>query len=286
MTRARVLVAVLAVVMTALLAGCQAPTATLIAAGDIADCNNQGDEATAALLDEMEGTIVALGDFAYEDGTAENFAECYEPNWGRHKERTIPVIGNNEYDPGGPQPYLDYFGEAAAPGGTLWHSTQVGSWHLIVLDSNCAQAGCDAASEQVAWLIDDLAASNARCTMAAMHHPRWSSGTENRNLGPIWVALYEAGVDVVLSAHEHAYERFAPLTPDGQVDDDRGIRSFVVGTGGGGLTEYDGQAAHSEAMDHETWGVLRMSLRPDSYDWEFVPVAGSTFTDRGSSVCH
>jgi 3',5'-cyclic AMP phosphodiesterase CpdA len=259
---------------------------TLIAAGDIADCENQGDEATAALLGGIGGTIIALGDLAYDDGTAEDFAECYDPTWGRHKDRTIPVPGNHEYE-GGADPYLDYWAGAAAPDGETWYSRGVGSWHVIVVDSNCTAAGgCGNESPQMPWLVADLAANEALCTVVAMHHPRWSSGREHPKVHEMWKKFYQAGVDVVLSAHDHFYERFAPMTPDGEVDDERGIRSFVVGTGGAPLYEFERQAPDSEARSDDTWGVLRLDLRPDSYTWEFVPIEDGDFADGGSGRCH
>ncbi len=291
--------------LLALLVGCQtglapspsgAPTphatvneTTLIAAGDIADCQSEGEEATAALLAEMGGTVLALGDLAYPDGTAQAFQACYQPTWGRHKDRTLPVVGNHEYDDSEAEGYLGYWGEIAAPNGELWYSTDVGSWHVIVINSVCVTSeDCDIGSAQMPWLRQDLAADDARCTVVAMHHPRWSSGThgDHPNLDEMWRALYDADVDVILSAHDHIYERFAPMTPDGEIDEERGIRSFQVGTGGAPLRGFEREAPNFEVRNRGTWGVLRLDLRPDSYDWEFVPVEGAEFTDRGSGVCH
>ncbi len=198
-------------------------------------------------------------------------------------------MGNHEYDRSAAEGYRGYWGKVAAPDGELWYSTDVGSWQVIVIDSNCLTAdGCDNATGQIPWLTEELAAGDARCTVVAMHHPRWSSGAhgDHPNLDALWRIFYDAGVDVVLSAHDHAYERFAPLTPDGEVDDARGIRSFVIGTGGSSLRRFQREAPNSEARNDNVWGVLRLELRPDGYDWRFVPVEGAEFTDSGSGNCH
>jgi len=264
----------------------------LLAAGDIASCGNDNDEATARLLDGLAGTVATLGDDGYEDGTSAEFADCYGPTWGRHKARTHPAPGNNEYNTAGASGYYGYFGDAATPrqpgcrsGCDGYYSYDLGGWHVVVIDSNVAM-GAGSAQEQ--WLRADLAAHPAACTLAYWHHPRFSSGPHGSDAAsqPIWQALYDAGADLVLSGHDHDYERFAPQDPAGNADPARGIREFVVGTGGKSHYGLSTSRPNSEVFDGGTFGVLELTLRAGGYDWRFVPVAGQTFTDSGSGGCH
>ncbi|MEZ4564191.1 MAG: DNRLRE domain-containing protein [Thermomicrobiales bacterium] len=265
-------------------------TVVLLAAGDIASCDSIGDDMTADLLDEHEGTILLLGDTAYQSGTPEEFEECYEPTWGRHKDRTYPSLGDHEYNTPGASGYFDYFGDVAGDRDKGYYSFDLGAWHIVVLNANCSKVGgCEAGSPQEQWLREDLAAHPAPCTLAAIHVPRFSSGTthgSNPAMSAFWDALYEAGADVVLSGNEHNYERFAPQTPDGIRDDRQGIRQIIVGTGGVGHYPIGPPIANSEVRNDEDWGILKMTLRPGSYDWEFIPVEGQSFTDSGSGVCN
>jgi acid phosphatase type 7 len=267
----------------------------IVAAGDIADCRREGDEATARLIGDIDdSTVLTLGDEAYPDGSAEDFEECYDPTWGRFKDRTKPVPGNHEYDTRGAEGHFDYFGKAAGDPGKGYYSYNLGKWHIVALNSNCKEeevVDCEASSPQIRWLEADLAANDdKRCTLAYMHHPRFSSGAKHGNtryVKPLWEALYEGGADVVLSAHEHNYERFAPQNPGGRAVPERGIRQFVVGTGGGkGLYPILEPIANSEVHNDETYGVLKLTLHPKSYEWRFVPVEGARFTDSGSARCH
>jgi hypothetical protein len=259
------------------------------AAGDIADCDSDGDEATAALLDARpNGTVLTLGDTVYDNGTAAEFAACYDPSWGRHKARTRPAVGNHEYGTAGAGPYFDYFGAAAGERGKGWYSFDLGAWHVVVLNSNCAEVGCGVGSEQEEWLRADLAAHPASCTLAAWHHPRFSSGSEHGNqpqVQPLYQALYEAGADLLLTGHDHHYERFAPLLPWAGWDDVHGVRQFVVGTGGKSLRPIGVVRLGSEARDASTDGILQLTLHGSGYAWEFVPEAGGTFADTGSDEC-
>lgn len=262
----------------------------LIAVGDIASCSSEGDEATATLLDGLAGTVATLGDHAYEEGTAQEFAECYEPSWGRHRARTRPAPGNHDYGTEGAAGYFGYFGAAAGEPEKGYYSYDLGAWHVVVINSNCAQvAGCGGGTVQERWLREDLAAHPAVCTLAYWHHPRFSSGETygtNEQMRPIWQALYDHGADVVLSGHEHNYERFAPQDPAGDPDAARGIRQFVVGTGGKSLYGFGAPLLNSEVRNAEASGVLLLRLHASGYDWQFVPVDGAEFTDAGSGACH
>jgi len=264
---------------------------TVLAAGDIASCGNNRDEATAALLDQnMPGTVLPLGDNAFPNGTLSDYQNCYGPSWGRHKSSTFAVLGNHEYDAGNADGSFDYFGDRAGPRGKGYYSFELGAWHVIVLNSNGSFVPFSAGSEQDQWLQADLANNSKQCTLAVWHHPRFFSSfdvgfTSSGPIKTIWDRLYAAGADVVLNAQMHHYERFPPMTPDGQVDSQRGIREFNVGTGGESVAMPTVIAPNSEVRGAE-FGVLKLTLRPGDYDWEFVPVQGATFTDSGSGTCH
>jgi hypothetical protein len=265
-----------------------APAPVVLAAGDIAACDSNGDEVAATLLDDLAGTILTLGDNAYPDGTTADFANCYDPSWGRHRTRTYPSAGNHEYQTADAAPYFAYFGAAAGEPGQGWYSFDLGAWHLIALNSNCEEVGgCDPASPQAEWLRADLAAHPATCTLAYWHHPRWSSGdghgSDSRTDG-FWRILFDAGADLVLTAHDHEYERFVAMDADGAVDPN-GMVEFVVGTGGRSLYEFGDILPTSAARDNSIYGVLRLTLRADGYEWEFVGVSDTGFSDAGSAGC-
>jgi len=268
----------------------RASSGIALAAGDIASCGSKGDEATARLIRRLSGTVLALGDLAYEDGSREQFSKCYAPSWGRFKRRTRPAPGNHEYRTPRAAAYFDYFGAAAGPGRRGYYSFNLGSWHIVSLNSNCSHIRCGAGSAQERWVRADLNAHPARCTLAYWHHPRFSSGTTHGShdeMQPIWQALYDNGADLVLSAHEHNYERFAPQTPTGVRDAARGIREFVVGTGGRShYRRFRVTSANSEVRNGNSFGVLRLMLKPHGYSWKFIPAAGSRFSDSGSAPCH
>lgn len=261
------------------------PDATLVGAGDIASCSRDGDEATASLLDNISGTVFTTGDNVYPDGTAEEFADCYGPSWGRHVERTRPSPGNHDYHTAEAAGYFEYFGSMAGEPGEGYYSYDLGAWHIIVLNSNIP---VETGSAQEQWLRTDLASHLVACTLAYWHHPRFSSGTvhgSDPSMQPLWQALYDNGADVVLAGHEHNYERFAPQDPHGTADPAGGIRQFVVGTGGRSLYPFGAPIANSEARNNDTYGVLKLTLHPSSYTWEFIPEAGKTFKDSGDASC-
>jgi calcineurin-like phosphoesterase family protein len=254
----------------------------LVAAGDIASCNSAGDEATADLLDRIPGTVAALGDELYTG------ADCYQQSWGRHIGRTRPALGNHEYE-NRESWYFKTFGTTAGDRGKGYYSYDLGAWHIVVLNSNCTQLGCGRDSVQTRWLRADLAAHPAECTLAYWHHPRFSSDRtygSSSDTAAFWDALYEHGADVVLSGHAHVYERFAPQTPAATGDPDYGIRQFTVGTGGASHYAIGRARANSEVRNDNTFGVLKLTLHPSSYEWEFVPEAGKSFTDSGTGSCH
>ena len=264
--------------------------AILVGAGDIADCRDlSGAEATAKLLDHVPGTVMADGDLAYPDGTKENFA-CYDKTWGRAKSRTRPAPGNHEFHSSGASPYFDYFGKAAGDPKAGYYSYELGKWHVIVLNSECLPVGgCEAGSPQDKWLRADLAAHPAACTLAYWHKPLFSSGGAHGNdlaVKPLFQALYEANADVVVNGHDHDYERFAPQDPEGSPDAKRGIREFVAGTGGKNLRPFGKPKPNSELRDASAFGVLKLTLNPNSYEWQFIPEAGKSFTDSGGGNCH
>ncbi len=276
----------------------------VVAVGDLA-CAPGSDEArtrrddhgdacrdadTAALVDALDPVaILALGDLQYEAGTAEQFRSGYATTWGRFKDRTRPVPGNHEYDSGG-SGYFEYFGTAAGDPTEGWYSFDLGPWHLVALNSNCgAVGGCAEGSAQLRWLRADLAAHTAaRCTLAYMHHPRLSSGENGhaKAIDPLWETLVAGGVDVLLVGHDHDYERFAPADAAGARDDARGVREFVVGSGGRNHYDLPAEAPLREASNTTDFGVLSLTLALDSYDWEFVPAGGRPSPDSGRGSCH
>jgi hypothetical protein len=258
----------------------------LVGAGDIASCDSDGDEATAAVLDNIAGTVFTAGDNVYDSGLASEFAACYDPSWGRHKSRTRPAPGNHEtYGTTDMAGYFGYFGAAAGEFGKGYYSYNLGAWHVVVINN---MIDVSTGSVQEKWLRSDLAANPAQCTVAIWHYPLFSSGDHGNNteMADIWQALYDAGADVVITGHDHDYERFAPQTAAGVADPVRGIREFVVGTGGASHYGIGATEPNSEVHNDNTFGVLKLTLHATSYDWQFVPVAGGTFTDSGTGQCH
>jgi hypothetical protein len=269
----------------------------LLAAGDIAACSQAGDAATAAILSRYpEATVQTLGDNAYDKGTPRQFG-CYDDTWGVALDRTHPALGGHDYMTEGAAGYFGYFADVLAPFAPTatdptmgWYAYDLGTWRVIVLNSICDRiGGCDAGSAQTTWLRSELAAHPAGCSLAVIHNPRFSSGRKENEtrVQPLWELLHAAGVELVLSGDNHAYERLAPMTPTGKPDP-AGIRQFVVGTGGRSHYDFSDGAIHphTEARDDKTFGVLKLTLDPDEYSWEFVPEAGKTFTDSGREACH
>src|SRR2546425_7002360 len=268
-------------------------TVTLVGAGDIAECGDDTDDSTAALLGRIGGTVFTVGDNAYPDGYYQDYANCWAPSWGKYQAIVHPAAGNHEYHDitsSGGDDYYRYFyrdhGTIVGDSAKFYYSYDLGAWHVVVLNTVIDMS---AGSPQEQWLRADLAASTKRCTVAYMHYPRFSSGANHGSdaeVQPLWQALYDNGAEIAIAGHDHEYERFAPQTPDGQLDTQRGIRSFVVGTGGGGLYSFATPLPNSEVRNSSTWGVLALTLGDGTYSWQFVPITGQTFTDSGSGTCH
>ena len=256
----------------------------LLAAGDIGECSLPGAEQTARVLDGQRGTILALGDLAYPRGSHLDFGLCYHPHWGRHLERTFAVPGNHEYETAGAEPYYSYFGDNAGPPGLGYYRVSRPGWLIIALNSEIAMGE---GSPQLSWLRTELASARTACMLAFWHRPLFSSGPNGNQADtrPLFRALYDAGAELVLSGHDHSYERFAPQDPDGRPDPARGMRQFVVGTGGARLSPIGISRPNSEARGTD-WGVLKLTLHATGYEWEFVPVATGTYRDSGSGQCH
>ena len=258
---------------------------------------------TSDLLMKMDlSAVLPLGDLQYEDGTLDKFQRSFAPTWGRLKPLMRPAVGNHEYRDPGAAGYFDYFngpGAADGPAGRRdqgYYSYDLGAWHVVTLNSQCSHptadnpysADCRAGSAQERWLRADLEAHPSRCTLAVWHHPWFSSGIAGVNsaVQPLVQALHEGGADVLLTGHDHGYERFAPMDANANRDAATGVRQFVVGTGGKNHESLDLTQANSELREDATFGVLKLTLRPNAYLWEYVPETGATFTDAGASSCH
>lgn len=253
----------------------------LLAVGDVGTCSDTNDEAVAQLAAQLPGSIALLGDVVYPDGGLADYKQCFDPAWHLLLPRIHPAQGNHDFEAADASGYYDYFGAAAGPPGEGWYSYDVGSWHVIVLNSDCQRVGgCGDGSPQLTWLQADLSAHPAVCTLAYWHHPRYSSGQHGNDprTEALWQALASAGADVVLSGHDHDYERLAPVN---------GIRSFVVGTGGHSLIPFSGKPdKQTELRTDDSYGLLALQLDPGSFRWQFVPIPGDELDDRGQAACH
>ncbi len=252
----------------------------LVGAGDISSCNNNNDEATAKLLDAIPGSVFVAGDNVYSSGTYTEYLNCYDPTWGRHKARTNPVPGNHEYATSGAAGYYQYFNNVPT-----FYAYNLGAWRIYALNS---EIDVSASGPQATWLQGDISANPSQCVLAYWHKPRWSSGSTHGNtssMQSLWQILYNAGAELVISGHEHNYERFAEMDGSGSVVAN-GMREFVVGTGGVGHYPFGTPLTASQVRNNTSYGVLKLTLHDTGYDWQFVPVAGATFTDSGSSNCH
>jgi hypothetical protein len=282
--------ACMAALLTSTPGGGKPRTVTLVGAGDIAGCNFKADRKTARLVGKIEGTVFTLGDNAYQNGTRKQFRNCYDPTWGKYKKRTRPTAGNHEYRTSGAKPYFDYFGWRAGKPTRGYYSYDKGSWHIVALNSNCKEVGgCGRRSAQGRWLKSDLDRHEAKCTLAYFHEPLFASGyiRNTHKVRSFWNKLYNHQADVIVSGHAHRYERFARITPSGERSSARGIRQFIVGTGGAPGEPQEGpDDPRVQAKKVGAPGVLKLELGSGFYQWKFVPVVGRNYTDSGRARCH
>jgi hypothetical protein len=257
----------------------------VLAFSDIASCTSDGDEAVAALLDTLNGIVISPGDNSQDVGSLDYYNLCYEPNFGRHKARIYPVPGNHDGYLGTLNEYYAYFGAQAGPAGYGYYNFYQGSWHIIALNT---MIGLQPGYPQYEWLQATLAANPAPCTLVYMHHPMFHSGAGGRSprVRTAFQLMYDYNVDVIVSGDKHHYERMAPMNPRGRLDVERGIRQFIVGTGGASHGMLAGRWNTTEVRNNTTFGITRFWLREGSYAWEFLPIAGETFTDAGEWNCH
>lgn len=258
-------------------------TNVLVGAGDIAVCGLPGALATGDLIDNIDGTVFTTGDNAYPSGSARDYADCYQPFWGRHRPRTRPTPGNHEYETPGAAGYFSYFGDAAGRPGEGYYAYRVGDWKVVALNSEIAVGP---GSPQYAWLRNELTTQGAACTAAIWHRPLFSSGQNGPQpqMRDLYKLLYDNNAEIVLNGHDHLYERFAPQDPDGRRDDARGLRQFTIGTGGAPLYDFVGVRPNSERQ-RKAYGVLRLALSTGRYQWDFIEVTGA-FGDSGAGTCH
>jgi hypothetical protein len=284
------LLACMAALLTASPGASKTQTVTLVGAGDIAGCDFKTDRKTARLLGKIQGTVFTLGDNVYPDGTRAQFRNCYDPTWGNYKKRTRPTAGDQDYATSGAKPYFDYFGWRAGRPTRGYYSYDRGAWHIVALNSNCEEVGgCERRSAQGRWLRRDLDSHRAKCTLAYFQHPLYASGSnyDSPKVKPFWHILYNHHAEVILSGHAHRYERFARITPSGERSSARGIRQFIVGTGGKlGGTQKGPDEPRVQAKKIGAPGVLKLELGSGFYQWKFVPVAGRHYTDSGRARCH
>ena len=258
-----------------------AASPVLLAVGDIAGCpSGYKDEAVSNLVSGISGTIALLGDLVYDDGTTKEFQNCYAPSWGRHLSRSRPAPGNHEYHTSNASPYYNYFGSRAGPAGKGYYTFTLGSWRIYSLNSERNL------SAQASWLKSQLAAHPSKCVLAFWHKPLFTSGKNSPEtaMRPLFTVLYNAGAEIVLNAHNHGYDRFAPQDPSGKAAS-RGIRQFVVGTGGSKLYGFGSPRRNSQVRYAGGHGVLKLDLGGESYSWRYVSVPGKSFTDSGSGSC-
>ena len=288
-----VAVGTLAAALAAPLAHPAGAAPVVMVAGDIAcppgttrtanECHHR--DTSNLLVRRSPDKVLTTGDNQYESGRLRAFRRSYDETWGRVKRITRPTPGNHDYGVPSGRGYFEYFGRRAGRIGRGYYSFDVGRWHLIALNSEISTSR---SSRQVEWLRKDLENNPARCTLAYWHSPLFSSGTHGNDgsVRPLWRALYTAGADIVVNGHDHDYERFAPLEPDGDRNRRRGIREFVVGTGGVGLRPFAGVKPYSRARNSHAFGVLRLALRATSYEWRFIPEQGASYSDGGTRSCH
>lgn len=258
-------------------------TAVLVGAGDVGWCGSPGVASTARLIDGIPGQVILPGDLAYMRGSADDYRRCFDPEWGRFRSRWRPVPGNHEYETAGAAGYFSYFGAAAGPPGLGYYGFRAATWHVLMLNSNVPMTR---GSAQYDWAERELENNRTRCTAAVWHHPFATSGPNglNGHVRDMWHLLKQKGAELVVSGHDHLYERFAPQDHDYRYTLD-GVRQFVAGTGGTPLYHPVTRAPNTEAIV-EAHGALKLTLAPTTYDWEFIEASTGRTIDRGSDVCH
>lgn len=263
---------------------------SILAAGNIATCDNTFDEATAKILGNYPtDTILPLGNSVFPQGTFDAYTQCFAPSWGKYKERMKPIPGNRDYQVPGAAGYFQYYRRLAGNSLKGYYSYDIGAWHIVALNSNCsAIGGCAKSSPEYSWLSQDLASHPAACTLAYIHHPPFTSGNVDQNpeVRPLWQLLNQQGVEVVLAAHDRFYERFKPMDGRGRENQTAGTREFIVGSGGRGTENFGRIVPTSQVRDNTTYGVLRLTLHEKRYDWLFLAAANGSFSDGGTGTCH
>lgn len=259
-------------------------TAVIIGAGDIGECGSAGTALTAKVVQDIDGQVILAGDLGYPNGRTDDIKRCFEPDWGKFKSRWRPVPGNHEYDAASASPFYDYFSAAAGPDRRGYYSFRAASWLILMLNSNIPMAR---SSAQFDWVTNELKAQRARCTLAVWHHPFATSGPNGPNnfVRDMWQLLVDYDADVILNGHDHLYERFAPFDRDYRLDLEHGMRQFIVGTGGGSLYRPAARAPNSEIV-LSRFGVLKLTLEPGFYEWDFIDATTRTSADRGQGQCH
>ena len=260
---------------------------TLAAVADIAICGQESDDQTAALIADWNAEIIIAGDANNEDGTLWQYQNCFEPSWGQYFDKIHTVAGNHDYYSDPINNYYTYFGDRAGEAGKGYYSFDLGDWHIVGLNSNCGYVPCGASSEQVAWLKQDLAENQDRCTLAFWHVPRWNSGpAKHANwVQPFWYELYKGGAEIVINGHDHHYERTGKIDAEGLPDKQNGLIEFIVGTGGAGHYYLEDAFAFSEKMIFGEFGVLKLTLEPERFQWQFISIENEVL-DEGESDCH
>jgi hypothetical protein len=260
-------------------------SAVVTAIGDVGWCGSPGMAQVARLLQDISGQILLAGDLAYMNGRIEEFRNCFDPDFGRFRSRFRPALGNHEWDGGmRGDGYFQYFGDAAGPGRRGYYSFRAATWLVLMLNSSEPAASNSA---QYLWVRDELRTNPTRCALAVWHHPYVSSGPNGPNpfMRDMWQLLQDNNAEVVVTAHDHFYERFGPQDFAYLPDRDKGIRQFIAGSGGAPLYHAVSRFPNSEALV-EAFGALKLTLNPMSYDWEFIDARTSAVTDRGTTQCH
>lgn len=266
------------------------PDGVLVGAGNIASCRSTNDDATAKLVASVAGTVFTLGDASGDRGAPADYRSCYGPTWGAFLDRTRPAIGSGDYGTPGAAGYFGYFGSVAGDPPAGWYAYNLGSWRIYVLNSSCTLiGGCGKGSPEEQWLLADLTANPHACVGAYWQKARFSSGRfgDDRSFQAFWTDLYDHGAEFVINGHDRNYQRYAPQTPTGKADPAAGIREFVVGTGGNGHTPVQPDPVpNREAANDTAYGVLRLTLQPGGYEWQFLSTPKTAYTDSGSDSCH